>query len=67
MKDFIHDCECGLISKDFSVESYYKSIAILMDLHSDKLQTIKDNNVKTFNDKFTLYKCAQHYLDYYTQ
>lgn len=63
--DVIEDKINGMLSSDFTLDSYFQTLDNFFDLTLDEIKKISANNIFKFNKYFTIDKTADNYLDLY--
>lgn len=60
--DVVEDNVNGFISKDFSDSSFAFQLNRFLCIDKPKINEIKENNIKKFNDRYSIEKCSSAYL-----
>ena len=66
IRNMISDKKNGLLSKDTSVDEYYRTLKVFCDLTEEERETIRKQARTSFND-YSIIRCANNYLLLYEQ
>jgi len=57
----------GFIAGDFSDEELVKQINNFLSVDKDELERIRLNNINEFQEKYSIERCAQKYIELYNK
>jgi len=63
--DIIKNKINGFISKSIEQNDFYKTVTEFLDADMKLIKGIKDNNIKLFRRKYSMYVCAKNYMNLY--
>jgi len=65
MKDLIQNDSNGFITKGFETNEYYETIKIFLNSNEEKIEMIRAENLRKFEENFTIKHCFSKYIKIY--